>query len=271
VCVFRAEVFDGFQDFGVLVNGGFLYMPPPIFDLFKEEGSDKLFLPNLLLAVALFCGSNTEEKMDFIFDVFDLTSTNTLVAEDVLVLLKATFHALHCLDITHTKLTEDQLNSVKETFVAATNARQADSGNGDSSSGGIQKQVFCQWVVNEMVVEDIFSAFLHPNKLREKCHKSRNQTIYKRTKQKAVDASALAISSSVKQVSWQSAVRAQVSNDRANELKYDKHASVHPLASTAISHILKLMCSGSSYSETQGESAMSFQVLTNIMEGIDTA
>jgi hypothetical protein len=141
----KCDFFTGFQDFGVLVNGGFLMLPLEVFKLFCEDEKQRVFVPLVLVAIVLFGGGSKDDRLKLLFDIFDLDGSGTFTTGNEMdCLVKTLFACIHSLGMITNEPDAEHYAAMCASFLAHMDI---------DNSGDIDRIEFTDWLMNRMSVK----------------------------------------------------------------------------------------------------------------------
>lgn len=116
----------------------------------SAAGFEYVFAPELFVALALFCNGVLDEKISFVYSIFDITKPGELVMPDMVLLLQSLTNACHKLEITKRVPSTKQLTDLaKEMF------GQADL-NKDAT---LTSSEFAMWAHNNISSKKLLTRF----------------------------------------------------------------------------------------------------------------
>lgn len=110
--VTKREFWEIFTDYTTMTSeGSFLALPMDQFEMF-DFGPGRVFILEPLTLLTLFCDGVLDEKISFIFELFDFEKRGRLVHADMVMLIEAVTAGAHKLGIVENRATIDQVEDM---------------------------------------------------------------------------------------------------------------------------------------------------------------
>lgn len=85
----RREWWETFTSYDTLVDGAFLSLPLQQFEVFACEHENLVFVYEVFSSMVLFCSAGLEDKITFMWKLFDFSKTGGLTLPDVVILMQS--------------------------------------------------------------------------------------------------------------------------------------------------------------------------------------
>jgi Ca2+-binding EF-hand superfamily protein len=147
----KREFVDVFMNVNVIRDGIFLNLPMELFDDFARGGDGRtIFLPDILTPLALFCDADIGEKVDFIFELFDMNKSGSISIDELVLLMESSTKGLATLNVINRMPTDDEIVELNQRYFERVDT---------DSSGTIEKEEFRNWFLQDLNINLLLTEF----------------------------------------------------------------------------------------------------------------